>query len=105
MCNVFVLDSASGIDFNCNSKCTHNVTPTVDIDPSTNGGGPHITQKAELPNFEQVNYHSEALTNILLLASTADNKFQATLDSVVDNTFCVHTPERRLDSRETKCRT
>lgn len=72
--------------------CLTGVPPTLTSIATPNGHTmlpPWLTLSS--PQMKEA--HEEALTNILLLASTA-NKFQVALDSAVDNEFCVHTPEK-----------
>ena len=59
----------------------------------TNGGTLVTTQKADLPQWGEVWYNENAITNIFSYAEMAD-KYRITYDSEKEDAFVVHLPDK-----------
>ena len=92
-----LLDNQSSVTIFCNRDLVHNVreSKTGNLHLYTNGGLLETKHKADLPQWGEVWFNENAITNIFSYAEMAD-KYQITYDSTADDAFIVHLPDKAV---------
>jgi hypothetical protein len=89
-----MLDSESTVDLFCNPEFVTDVTTVHEtLQLKTSAGVLTTNKKATVPDYGQVWYHEDAMTNIFSLASMTQ-KYRVTFDSSQDNEMVVHTDKK-----------
>jgi hypothetical protein len=65
------------------------------LEVSTNGGKLFTNQKATVPNYGEVWYNPNTVTNIFIL-SEMEKKHRITYDSTKEKAFTVHLPNKEV---------
>ena len=92
-----LLDNQSSVTIFCNKDLVHNVreSKTGNMYLSTNGGLLVTKHKADLPQWGEVWFNENAITNIFSYAEMAD-RYRITYDSKKDDAFVVHLPNKAV---------
>jgi hypothetical protein len=91
-----LLDNGSTVDLFCNPNLVaNNHTTTETLEVATNGGKLFTNQKAMVPNYGEVWYNPNAVTNICSLSET-EKKHRITYDSTREKVFTVHLPNKEV---------
>jgi hypothetical protein len=92
MRNWILLDSQSSVDLFCNPELVENIQESGEtLLLATNAGDLMTKMKATVPEYGEVWFDQNAMTNVFSLASMED-KFRVTYDSSTESAFIVHTP-------------
>jgi hypothetical protein len=87
-----LLDSQSSVDLFCNPALVQNITGVDEtLVLSTNAGDLITDQKADVPDYGQVWYDKNAMTNVFSLAEM-EKHHRVTYESQKESAFIVHTP-------------
>ena len=91
-----ILDSGSSTHLFCNKDWLRNISHgKTPVELNTNAGAITVHKVGTLPEFGEVPFHQDALTNIVSLAKLSD-KYRVTYDSNKEDAFFVHTPEKTV---------
>jgi hypothetical protein len=100
--DLLLLDNQSTTDLWCNKNKLQNIRKVSGkCTVVTNGGQLNTNMKGYLPNYGDVWYHPQAITNILSL-SNVKKHFKVTFDSESENCFKVHVKDKILKFKELK---
>ena len=92
-----LLDNQSSVTIFCNKDLVENIreSKTGNMYLSTNGGLLVTKHKADLPQWGEVWFNENAITNIFSYAEMAD-RYRITYDSTKDDAFVVHLPNKSV---------
>ena len=90
--DIILLDNQSSEDLFGNKELLTNIHKSnTTLKMNTNGGVIDNDMKATLPNYGDVWYNPDAITNIISFAKMKDKGYKITYDSTKEDAFIVHT--------------
>ena len=96
MKNWILLDSQSSFDLFCNPQMVTDIKVSINSPHlATNGGILVVHKKAMVPNYGEVCFEENAMTNVFSLANMAA-KHRVQFDSDEENAFIMHTPQKKV---------